>query len=72
MTTTRKDLVRLADALSLVKPDPESQTTRYLQWVTDVRAIADALEVTTGFTPNGNRSFDRERFYTACRLKEAQ
>jgi hypothetical protein len=72
MTTTRKDLNRLAEALRIARPEPP-EAQRYLQWVRDVRNVADALEVTTGFTANGNRSFDRDRFYRASGLlKEAE
>lgn len=72
MTTTRKDLYRIADALAQSKPDGEEEPCRLRQWIDDVDVIADVLNVTTGRTPNGNRSFDRDRFLVACTAKEAE
>lgn len=69
MTTTRKDLYRIADAFAQSQPNPRGaflEQEAHEQWLKDVAAVADALNVTTGFTPNGNRSFSRERFYAAC------
>jgi hypothetical protein len=79
MTTTRKDLYRIADAFAQSKPDTKPEAHEYRagklaaleQWLKDVRAVADALEVTTGFTTNGNRRFDRDRFYAACGVEAA-
>jgi glutathione S-transferase len=72
MSTTRKDLYRIADALAESHParsrypDNPETSARCAQWRQDVDRIADALTVTTGYTPNGNRSFDRDRFLKAC------
>jgi len=68
MTTTRKDLYRIADAFAQSKPD-ERQSSFLAQWRRDIDAIADALNITTGFTPSGNRSFSRDRFLEACGAK---
>ena len=65
---TRKDLYRVADALAETKPLVGS--FGWNQWLRDVRAVADALEVTMGFTTNGNRSFSREQFYAACGIEK--
>jgi len=65
MTTTRSDLYAIADALNLAKPDGKPSAASD-QWVRDVRAIATALNDTTGLNTNGNRRFDRDRFLKAC------
>lgn len=65
MTTTRKDLARIADAFAQTKPESWNGYGTD-QWHADIAAVADALEVTTGFNTNGNRKFDRDRFYAAC------
>jgi hypothetical protein len=50
---TRKDYIRLADALAESRPD--SGTGRREQWAADVAVIADALKADNG-------RFDRGRF----------
>lgn len=73
MTTTRKDLYRIADALAETRPldDVRVESGLDQQWLNDIAAVADALNVTSGLNTNGNRRFDRDRFYEACGAKES-
>jgi len=66
MTTTRKDIYRIADAFAEAKPDEKRLAGRAVQWHVDVMAVADALNVTSGLDKNGNRRFDYEKFYALC------
>lgn len=73
MTTTRKDLERIAFELAAALPLNEAAWgTQIAQWSRDVKAVADALEVTCGFDTNGNRRFKRDRFYAACGVTEGE
>ncbi len=67
---TRKDYNAIARALADTKPVTFMESDAYLAavatWVRDVRAVAKALSDLSGFTPNGNRRFDRDRFLAAC------
>jgi len=64
---TRKDFVLIAEALSVVKPKPDVEKTRYsarniqriIQWNYTVTAIANRLEA-------ANPRFDIEIFLRAC------
>jgi hypothetical protein len=75
MTATRKDYEAVAsaihDALWYVPPDaPGRRAFRPFEAGVQAaaHAVADAFASTSGYTPNGNRRFDRERFLAACGL----
>lgn len=59
---TKKDYVRLAEAMRFAKPSDlvDWPNARMTQWTDDLEAIADALAADNG-------RFDRERFERACK-----
>ena len=58
---TRKHFTALAEALKRERPN--GCVASSVQWIAEVRAIAD---VCRSFNPG----FDRERFYAACGFQE--
>ena len=73
MTTTRRDLDRIARSLRDSRPEQapgRRWSSRYAGWIRAVDAVADALHDTTGLNINGNRRFDRDRFMAAVGIPE--
>ena len=56
---TRKDYIKLADALHREKPGNNWNPNKLVQWELDVKPIADVLQ-------GDNTRFDRPTFYAAC------
>ena len=67
MTASRKDYVAVARAIreELDGTDPRDLRDRATIRVV-AYAVAEAFASTSGYTPNGNRSFDSDRFLKAC------
>lgn len=63
---TRKDFEALARALRDATYGMEASERD--GWRLTVIAVANACHVRGGFDVNGNRKFDRERFYAAAGL----
>ena len=61
---TRKDYRLLAAALRDTRDTLPADNLG--PWRLTVVAIADALSADSGYDLNGNRRFDRERFYAAA------
>jgi len=59
----------LAEALKYERPKPNWSANKWVQWEMDVKAIAEVCHSMSNFTPNGNRAFDRDKFYRACGLR---
>lgn len=74
MTVTRKALERMARELRDVRPNPDAQFVAdrmaYLSWRECVIALSNALNDHMGLNVNGNRRFNRERFYAAAGLED--
>lgn len=74
---TRKDFEAIAAALADQRPmitgaplgwqemDAVIVDAKIEQWTKTVEAVAKTLSDLSGYTPNGNRRFDRERFMKA-------
>lgn len=59
---TRKDYVRIAQALRRSKPHEESSDWTKIQWERDVLEITEALR-------RDSESFDKKKFLDACEVK---
>ena len=72
---TRKDFRLIAEVLRSERPDAADvdaferspwETGTYDEWCTTVLSMAAMLDADSGYDLNGNRRFDRARFYAAC------
>jgi len=52
---TRKDYIIIAEVLNDTEASNDTK-----------ERMAEALKLNSGYTPNGNKSFDTERFLKAC------